>query len=115
LELHQETLYEIANHNTPSNETSGIPVGKHPTAIGIKGFTNKIYVANYDDGTVSVINGTNNTKIGKDIPVGKNPKGIGANIATNTIYVTNQGDNTVSVINGYNNIPISLCSLNRIS
>ena len=68
-ELHQETLYEIANHNS-SNEISAIPVGKNPSAIGVNGHTNTIYVVNFGNNTVSVIDGKNNTKIGNDIPVG---------------------------------------------
>jgi YVTN family beta-propeller protein len=48
--------------------------------------------------TVSVIDGNNNTKIGKDIPVGTLPSAVDVNSYTNTIYVANQGENSVSVI-----------------
>ena len=99
-ELHQKTLYEIANH-TSSHEIPSIPVGKGPSAIGVNLNTNTIYVANKEDNTVSVIDGKNNSKIGKDIPVGKGPSAIGVN--TNTIYVANKDDNTVSVIDINNN------------
>ena len=78
-ELHQKTLYEIKNH-TFSNKTSSIPVGKSPIAIGVNQETNTIYVVNLLDDTVSVIDGENNTKIGKDIPVGNNPSDIGVNM-----------------------------------
>jgi YVTN family beta-propeller protein len=84
-ELHEKTLYEIANQ-TPSNETSAIPVGKDPYAIGVNWLTNTVYVGNRGDNTVSVINGMTNTKI-KDISVGKYPVAIGFNWPTNTIYV----------------------------
>jgi YVTN family beta-propeller protein len=100
-ELHEKTLYEIANQ-TPSNETSAIPVGKDPYAIGVNWLTNTVYVGNRGDNTVSVINGMTNTKI-KDISVGKRPHDIGINEITNTIYVTNRDDGTVSVIDGKSN------------
>jgi YVTN family beta-propeller protein len=58
-ELHQETLYEIANH-TSSNEIPSIPVGKIPSAIGVNEFTNTIYVVNTAGGTVSVIDSKSN-------------------------------------------------------
>ena len=41
-----------------------------------------MYVANYLDNTVSVIDGENNTKIGNDIKVGKGPTGISVNSDT---------------------------------
>jgi YVTN family beta-propeller protein len=46
------------------------------SAIGVTSETDTIYVANRDDDTVSVIDGQNNTKIGKDIPVGASPSAI---------------------------------------
>ena len=61
--------------------------------------TNTIYVANANDNTLSVINGTTRKVIGT-ITVGNSPIGIGVNDLTNTIYVANSGDNSVSVIDG---------------
>jgi hypothetical protein len=68
--LHQKTLYEIAKYTPTQN--AYIPVGKRAWGVGVDGNvltgTSTIYVANYGDNTVSVIDGNNNTKIGKDIP-----------------------------------------------
>jgi YVTN family beta-propeller protein len=84
---------------------------KSPFGIDVNPVTNKIYVAhhNFDinsnkwqNGTVSVIDGKNNTKIAS-ILVGVNPVGIGVNPVTNKIYVTNYMEGTVSVIDGINN------------
>ncbi len=61
--------------------------------------TNKIYTANQDSNTVSVIDGTTNTLI-TTIPVGANPNGIDFDPNTNKIYVANQGSDTVTVIDG---------------
>jgi YVTN family beta-propeller protein len=92
-----------------------IPVGdnpvdlKHLTISDEKGVKNWLYVANaghpynQSSDTVSVINGTDYTKI-KDIPVGDNPQSI--EMKFRTVYVANAGDpynqssGTVSVING---------------
>jgi DNA-binding beta-propeller fold protein YncE len=51
-ELHQKTLYEITNH-TSSTQGAHITVGEGPRAIGLS--SGKVYVANSDDNTVSVI------------------------------------------------------------
>lgn len=79
-----------------------IPVGKHPRDIGVNTETDRIYVANHDDNTVSVIDGTTLAMIGKPIPVGRHPLSIGIDRDQNRIYVAN-GDNSLSVINGQNN------------
>jgi len=86
-----------------------IPVGtthSYPIAIGVDIYKHKIYVANFGDNTVSVINGTSNTKIGKDIPLGHLPVAIDIDPDKNTIYVANSLDNTVSIINGTSNTKI---------
>ena len=60
-----------------------------------------MYVANLANNTVSVINETNNKKIGNDIKVGNKPIAIGVN--SGKVYVANSANNTVSVINETNN------------
>jgi len=104
-EVHENTLYEITNQSS-SKQIAHIPIGNAPETIGVDTDTNTMYVANYIDNTVSVIDGGNNTKIGDDIQVGTGPTGIGVNSQTNTIYVANSEDNTVSVIDGENRTKI---------
>ena len=101
-ELHEKTLEEITK-DISSQQEPHIDVGDKPTAIGVNPKTNRIYVANQDDGTVSVIDGSNNTKIGNDIPVGMGPVAIGVDFIGNKIFVANEGNNSVSVIDGSNN------------
>ena len=74
-------------------------------SIAIDDPTRRVYVANNDDDTVSVIDENNYKNITK-IPVGKNPSAIANDDLTRNIYVANQGDDTVSVIdeNNYKNI-----------
>ena len=74
--------------------------------IAVNEDTNTIYVMNGLDDTVSVINGTSNTKIGDDIQVGNGSTDIVVNEDTNTVYVVKGLDDTVSVINGTSNTKI---------
>ncbi len=103
--IHEETLDKIANVSL--NQHPHITVGNDPIAIEYNSVANSICVGNTGDDTVSIIDGTNNTKIGKDLRVGDSPAGIGVNEYTDTIYVSNYGDDTVSIIDGVVNKVLS--------
>ncbi len=83
-----------------------IPVGLNPRGVWVDPSTNRVYVANTTDNTVSVINGTTNTVIAT-IPVGWHPEDVGVNSLTNRIYIANQYGDTVSVIDGSTNTVIA--------
>jgi len=68
-------------------------------AVDVNG--SKIYVANYENNTVSVINATNDKKEPDNIPVGDHPSRLAVNQQTDMIYVANEGSNTISVIDGF--------------
>jgi len=78
-----------------------VPTGNTPDALAVNSVTNTIYVANFMDNTVSVINGATNGS--NKVSVGSGPSDIAVNPVTNTIYVANLVDNTVTVINGATN------------
>src|SRR5262249_684944 len=91
-----------------------INVGTRPLGIGVDELKDRIYVANYDNDTASVIDGKNNIKI-KDIPVGNGPIGIGVYREAHRVYVANCGNeellwkcngNTVCVSDTLNNSKI---------
>jgi YVTN family beta-propeller protein len=63
------------------------------------GSSNKIYVANYIDDTVSVIDGKNYSNV-TTIKVGDGPNYIIWNHFTDTIYVSNALSNSITVIDG---------------
>jgi YVTN family beta-propeller protein len=98
--LHDETLSEITKHTSPTKGPQ-ITVGGGPwdikidpdEALGYNSVTNKAYVVNHDDNTVSVIDTMNNTKVGDDIKVGKVPYTTA--IELNKAYVVNQFDNSL--------------------
>ena len=82
----------------PSPEAA-IPVGNGPWGIGVNPTTNRVYVANQDANTVTVIDGATDTAIAT-VNVGSGPACVGVNPATNRIYVANYLSNNVSVIDG---------------
>lgn len=79
-----------------------IPISPGVSAVAVNGKTNRIYVANPTDDSLSVIDGVTNSVIAT-IPVGEQPWAVGINTVTNRIYVVNIGDDTVSVIDGSRN------------
>ncbi|MFF3503117.1 YncE family protein [Streptomyces sp. NPDC003247] len=60
---------------------------------------NKLYVDNFGDGTVSVIN-TSSGEITKTVTVGTFPLGVTTDSDTDTTLVANRTDGTVSVLRG---------------
>ena len=102
LELHQKSLDYLYENHTSSN--AGIAVGKSPSAIGVDELAHRIYVANADDNTLSVIDTQTNNRI-KDIHVVGFPSAIGVDEHANRIYVVKLGGN-VSIIDKQNNTRI---------
>jgi DNA-binding beta-propeller fold protein YncE len=84
-----------------------VTVGDLPGAVTVDQATDTVYVANYGDNTVSVINGAtcnahDDSGCGQTpatVPVGNGPSGIFADQANHTVYVANFNDSTVSMIN----------------
>jgi YVTN family beta-propeller protein len=78
-----------------------IPVGSGTADIAVNPITNMIYVLNWRDETVSVIDGSTNT-VTATIPLVGTPISIAVNPTTNTIY-TGNSDKTVQAIDGATN------------
>ena len=86
-----------------------VPVGGNPLEPAVDDATHTVYVSNFADGTVSVINSAACnatvtvgclTSVVATVPVGNKPGYLAVDEATDTVYVPNASDNTVSVING---------------
>lgn len=86
-----------------------ITVGNNPQDIAVNSVTNRVYVSNLIDNTVSVIDGSSNTVV-DTITVGVVPEQIAVNSSTNMIYVANSSDNTISAIDGSTDIVIATIS-----
>src|SRR5271165_3679525 len=91
-----------------------LPAGNSPTAVAVNSTTNKTYVANYSDGTVTVIDGNSNSVVAT-VNVGVEPYAVAVNSMTNKIYVANYCGSdpncgslgTVTVIDGTSNNTIA--------
>ena len=87
-----------------------VTVGNEPSALAVDPATHTVYVTNFDDNTVSVIdgrtcNGRTSTGCGQaaaTVPVGSMPVEVFADDSNDTVYVVNFNDfnaGTVSMIN----------------
>ena len=80
-----------------------VGTGSQPFAVAVNPVTNKIYVANRGQNTVTVIDGATNTT--RTVIVGIQPVALAVNPVTNKVYVANSGSNflpgsgSVTVIN----------------
>jgi uncharacterized protein len=79
-----------------------VKMGTEPEAIAINPITNKIYVGNSGDGTVSVIDGTTDL-VTATVPVGDLPYVLAVNLLSDKIYVSKTFSNTTTVIDGKTN------------
>jgi YVTN family beta-propeller protein len=75
-------------------------VGRQPTHIGVNIVTNRVYVDNVLDHTVSVID-LNVGKVTATVPLTSQPAGLAVNPASNRFYVSVKGG--VAVYNGVDN------------
>ena len=76
-------------------------VGADPVALAVNPATNKIYVANQNSNSVTIINGA--TLSTSTVTVGAAPNAIVVNSVTNKIYVANANGNSVTVLDGATN------------
>ena len=74
-----------------------IPTGAMPCSLTVNADRNEVYVANYGDGSVTVIDGHLGTAIGT-VAVGKHPQAIAVDPTKGLVYVANTQESTVSVI-----------------
>jgi len=81
---------------------SSVRVAAGPVAIAVNAAKNRIYVANSEAGSVSVIDGKNDSVIAT-LSVGPRPYVVAVNPATNHIYVSNTFSNLITVIDGATN------------
>lgn len=98
-----------------------IKVGGEAQEIAVNGDTNKIYIYNPINGTVSVINSNSGSPV-KNIRVGKYSSGqdltpgsssMAIDFDDNKIYVANSDSNTVSVIDAVNDSVIARISVGK--
>src|SRR5690349_14929221 len=67
--------------------------------VAVNATTNRLYVANFELGTLTVLDGSTYQLV-DTVSVGNGPTGVAVDAFTNRIYVTNTLDNTVVILNG---------------
>src|SRR2546426_6193475 len=81
--------------------TTTVAVGTEPIGTAVNPVTNKIYVANFQSGNVTVIDGATNST--STVTAGINPLAVAMNPVTNKVYVSNAGTTSVTEIDGASN------------
>jgi YVTN family beta-propeller protein len=84
-----------------------LPVGSIPCALAINPVTRRLYVVNYGDNTLSILDLQTRTTIAT-LPVGLHPQGLAVDSKSNRIYVANVQGNSVTVIDGARNAVIGV-------
>ena len=99
-----------------NNLKSTIKVGTGPFGIAVNPISNKIYVTNIGDNTVSVINGTTDQLVStiKQLPTGIKPAGIAINTSTNRMYVTDLKSGSVFIIDTLTDKPVNTIKVGKI-
>ncbi|MFK0238135.1 beta-propeller fold lactonase family protein [Streptomyces vinaceus] len=87
----------IAADAIPPSVIATVHVGTRPQDVAVSADGTRAYVANLLDGTVAVVDTTDNTLL-TTVPVGQLPQGVAASPDGTRVYVTNFGDGTLSVI-----------------
>ncbi|MHA5050702.1 protein kinase domain-containing protein [Streptomyces sp. SD15] len=83
---------------TAPTSVSSIPVGSRPWGVAVLPDGSRAYVANFDSGSVSVIDTAANRTVGSPISVGKQPVGVAVSPDGRRAYVANGASDSVSVI-----------------
>jgi YVTN family beta-propeller protein len=83
--------------------TATLMTGQAPIVVTLNPVTNRAYVANVTDGTVTVVDG-GSAQVVATVTVGATPEAVAVDTLRNKIYVANNGSNNVTVIDGATNL-----------
>jgi YVTN family beta-propeller protein len=86
----------------PPKVTATVPVGDGPFGVAVNPISGRVYVANRDDDSVSVIDPLTNT-VAATVPVGRGPIGAAVNPLTSQVYVADALGDTVAIIDPLTN------------
>ena len=99
---------EVAMAIVDGDERNGVDWrGERALAVAVNPATNMVYVANFDDDDVSVIDGATNQVVA-DPSTGQGPDALVVDPVNNLIYVANFDSSSLTVINGATNQTASL-------
>lgn len=89
---------------------SSIAAGRGPHAVAVNSATNRVYIANADSDSVTVLEDTGGGGVVAvaNVATGTTPYAVAVNSLTNRIYVANADSDTVTVIDGATNSTIEV-------
>ena len=93
---------DVVSYDVESKESAVIKTGEYPCAVAINSKTNRAYIANYLDDSVTVID-TGRKLALATIAAGARPEAVALDENTDRVYVANSRGNTVTVIDGQTN------------
>ncbi|HDQ98822.1 MAG TPA: YncE family protein [candidate division WOR-3 bacterium] len=94
--------FRITGPPYPDSVLTTVTVGDRPTALAWNATNSRLYVANRNSGTVSVIDGATNSVIAT-VPVASAPAALAWDSLHNKVYCVNEGSRSVTVIDGAGN------------
>jgi len=103
---------EIVALDGKTHAVTTLSVGKIPCALAINPKMRRLYVVNYGDETLSVIDLENRSVIAT-LPVGKHPQGVAVDARSNKVFVANVHGDNVTVIDGVKNAVIDVRDAGR--
>src|SRR5262249_53882176 len=90
---------------SPRNVVAKNPVGTTPVPVNISPNGQFVYAVNQDNGTVSVIDASQNRVVGSPLSVGSKPNQIAIAANVGTAYVVNSGSSSITPVNLSTNQP----------
>jgi len=98
-----ENSVAVVDTNLPTRPVRRVAVGRHPTAMLLNPEFTRLYVANSNDDSVSVIDTATDKEIerisvrlSEDVPPGNSPEGLA--LSGDDLYVANSHSNSVAVV-----------------
>jgi YVTN family beta-propeller protein len=91
-------------------EVGSVAVGTSPADVAVDLWNGQLYVTDYGQGAVSVLNGSTDQPVEK-VAVGSRPMGIAFDGVNGCLYVADEGANAVSVIEGSSDLVIATLSV----
>lgn len=98
---------QIVALDEKTHAVSTLPVGKIPCALAINPVTRRLYVVNYGDETLSILDLQTRTRVAT-LRVGPHPQGLAVDSKSNRIYVANVHGNSVTIIDGAKNTVVGV-------
>ena len=89
-----------------SGERTEIAVGAIPCAVTVDAATNRVYVVNYGDETLTVVDGATK-KVIATVKVGSHPQAVAVDARRNRVYVANVHGGSVTEIDGATNTVVA--------